>query len=105
MMKPSLGGADIGASISYETVPARPDDLPVGIIPGTFLSVVRKKRIFMAALLAGLALLAIVAMSVGAYDIRLDRMLAVLSGATPGAAEVVIWKIRLPRIASAVVVG
>ena len=52
----------------------------------------------MAALLAAMAAVAIVAVTRGAYDIDLDRLLNVFSGAAFGPADVVIWKIRLPRL-------
>ncbi|MCB2148453.1 MAG: iron ABC transporter permease [Deltaproteobacteria bacterium] len=51
------------------------------------------------------AFMALVAVTQGAYDITPGHLLRVLSGAAVGPADIVIWKIRLPRIISAIVVG
>jgi iron complex transport system permease protein len=77
----------------------------IGAVTESFLALVRKKWLIMVALLAAMAAVAIVAVTQGAYDIDLDRVLNVFYGAAFGPADVVIWKIRLPRIVSAIVAG
>ena len=59
----------------------------------------------MAALFSVLVLLAIVAITQGAYDIALGQLTQIFSGSAVGPADIVIWKIRLPRIVSAIMVG
>ncbi|MCB2186223.1 MAG: iron ABC transporter permease [Deltaproteobacteria bacterium] len=60
-------------------------------------------------LLAGLAavtlLLALQAVAVGSYGLSPARVLAILGGRGEGAQSVVVWNIRLPRIAAALVTG
>lgn len=76
-----------------------------GALTEAFLTVVRKRRILMLALLSTIVFLAVIAVTQGAYDITLDRMLQVFAGSALGPADIVIWKIRLPRIVSAIMVG
>ncbi len=65
-----------------------------------------RKRYMLLAGLAGLTiLLALQAVAVGAYDLSPYRVLMILLGQGEGAQTVVVWNIRLPRIAAAVVTG
>ena len=76
-----------------------------GQVTGAFLDLVRKKRLLLLVLLAATGLLAMIALTQGAYDIALGRLMKILSGESAGAADIVLWKIRLPRIVSAIMVG
>ena len=76
-----------------------------GQVTGAFLGLVRKKRSLMFVLLAATGGLAIIAMTQGAYDIALGRLMHIFSGSAVGPADIVVWKIRLPRIVSAIMVG
>ena len=105
MLKPSLGATDISGSVGCDAFSFRKDNLPMGALTGAFLSAVRKKRIAMAALLAALVAVAMLAVTQGTFDIGLNHLLGVFSGSSPGPADIVIWKIRLPRIVSSMVVG
>jgi iron complex transport system permease protein len=51
------------------------------------------------------AFLIVIALTRGAYDITPNMLWRVLTGAAAGPADIVIWKIRMPRIVSAIVVG
>ncbi|BBO82281.1 iron ABC transporter permease [Desulfosarcina ovata subsp. sediminis] len=93
------------ASLDTDEPEPSPMTQPPGRVTATFLGHVRRKKIL---LLGGIALaigLAIVAITQGAYDITLDHLLQVLSGAAAGPADIVVWKIRLPRIVAALVAG
>jgi len=58
------------------------------------------------AVLTGIALtLAVYAVTQGAYDLSPLRVLKVLTGGGGEAADVVVWNIRLPRIAAALMTG
>ena len=76
-----------------------------GQITKAFLGHVQKKRLLMFGLLAATLVLVIVAMTQGAYDIALGHLMQIFSGSAVGPADIVIWKIRLPRIVSAIMVG
>ena len=76
-----------------------------GQITKAFLGHVQKKRLLMFGLLAATLVLVIIAMTQGAYDIALGHLMQIFSGSAVGPADIVIWKIRLPRIVSAIMVG
>lgn len=105
MLNSSLNGGDAGCGIGSDD-PAPPSaTAPLGAVTEAFLGVVRGKRILMLFLLGLTAFLAVVAVTQGAYDITPGHLLRVLTGSAAGPADIVIWKIRLPRIISAIVVG
>lgn len=76
-----------------------------GHVTEAFLGDVKKKRLLMIGLLAATVILVIIAMTQGAYDIALGHLMQVFSGSAVGPADIVIWKIRLPRIVSAIIAG
>ncbi len=76
-----------------------------GAVSSAFLGLVRRKRRLLFALLAALVVMVFIALTQGAYDIALGHLIRVFSGAAFGPADIVIWKIRLPRIISAIMVG
>jgi iron complex transport system permease protein len=76
-----------------------------GTVTEAFLGLVRRKRLLLFGLLAAMGAMVILAVTQGAYDIALGRLLKIFSGSGIGPADIVIWKIRLPRIVSAIMVG
>ncbi len=76
-----------------------------GKVTDAFLGLVQKKRLLLLVLMAAAGVLAIIAMTQGAYDIALGHLMQIFSGSAVGPADIVIWKIRLPRIVSAIMVG
>ncbi len=76
-----------------------------GAVTSAFLGVARKKRLLLLVLLAATGVLSIIALTQGAYDIALGRLMQILAGDSAGPADIVLWKIRLPRIVSAIIVG
>jgi len=76
-----------------------------GSVTGTFLGQVRRYRLLMLVLLAAMGAMVTIAITQGAYDIALGHLLRIFSGSVFGPADIVIWKIRLPRIVSAIMVG
>jgi iron complex transport system permease protein len=64
----------------------------------------RKARLFVLGALL-LILLALVAVAVGSYDLTPGMVLRAVLAQTGGAIHTVVWNIRLPRIAAAVVSG
>ena len=70
-----------------------------------FLGLGRRKRLLLAALSATLTVMVVIALTQGAYDIALGHLMQIFSGSAVGTADIVIWKIRLPRIISAIMVG
>jgi len=76
-----------------------------GHVTKAFLGYVKKKRLLMLGLLAATVVLVIIALTQGAYDIALGHLMQIFSGSAVGPADIVIWKIRLPRIVSAIMVG
>jgi iron complex transport system permease protein len=80
-------------------------DDPLPSITAGYLHQVRKKMILMGALLAGGAVLAVYAVVLGSYGLSLENVLAALIGKAEGPAAVVVWSIRLPRVAASVVTG
>ncbi|WP_319523992.1 iron ABC transporter permease [uncultured Desulfosarcina sp.] len=100
---PIKGNADGPLDCGESMLPSA--NSPTGAVTESFLALVRKKWFIMVGLLVAMTAVAIVAVTHGAYEIGLDRVLKAFSGAAFGPADVVIWKIRLPRIVSAVVVG
>jgi iron complex transport system permease protein len=76
-----------------------------GKLTDAFLGLVKKKRLLLLVLLVATGALAAIAMTQGAYDIALGHLMQIFSGSAVGPADIVIWKIRLPRIVSAIMVG
>ncbi len=76
-----------------------------GAVTRAFLRRVRHKRILMLSLMGLSACLALVAVVRGAYHITVEELFGVITGSPAGPADIVIWKIRLPRIVSAVMAG
>lgn len=65
----------------------------------------RRKKVLFLSCLALLVLLALLAIAVGSYGLSVRDVLLTLLGYGEGAMRPVIWEIRLPRIASAVIAG
>lgn len=70
-----------------------------------YLRARRRGRRLLAFLLAMLVGLVLVALTNGSYGLSLGQVLTSLSGSTTGSADIVVWNLRLPRIASAMVAG
>jgi iron complex transport system permease protein len=70
-----------------------------------YRTAVRGKILLFFSCFALLVLLALLAIVVGSYGLSLDDVLRTLVGRGEGAMRAVIWEIRLPRIASAVIAG
>ena len=105
MLKPSWSRGDAGGKISSDAPLPPSAAAPLGAVTESFLAYVRGKRTLMVSLLGVTAFLAVVAVTQGAYDISPGHLLRVLTGSAVGPADIVVWKIRLPRIMSAIVVG
>lgn len=65
----------------------------------------RRKRLLLSLLGGGIVALGLYAITQGAYDLTVLKVIRVLTGGLNPAESVVIWNIRLPRIIGAVVVG
>lgn len=74
-------------------------------ITSDFLKREQRKRFFLLFLSALIALLVLYAITQGAYRIKFGNLLYSLAGLAEGVNQVVVWKIRLPRIAAALSVG
>ena len=70
-----------------------------------YRTAVRGKILLFLFSFALLVLLALAAIAVGPYGLSLREILRTLAGQGEGAMSAVIWEIRLPRIASAVIAG
>lgn len=91
------------AAIPYRNAGSIPR--PSGTATSAFLGYVRQKLLLLAGLAAATALLAVIAITQGAYDLTIPRTLQALFGAADGATKVVVWNIRMPRIIAALAVG
>ncbi len=105
MLKPSWSKGVTGGKISSDAPLPPSAAAPLGAVTESFLAYVRAKRTLMVSLLGVTAFLAMVAVTQGTYDISPSHLLRVLTGSAVGPADIVVWKIRLPRIMSAIVVG
>ena len=65
----------------------------------------RGKRVLLSLLGGGIVALGLYAVTQGAYDLTVQKVIRALTGGLNPAESVVIWNIRLPRIIGAVVVG
>lgn len=105
MLKPSWSGGDVRGKVGSPALTLGQVAPPPGTATEAFFGYVRGKRTLMLSLLGLTAFLAVLAVTQGAYDITPKHLMRVLMGATVGPADIVVWKIRLPRIISAIVVG
>jgi len=65
----------------------------------------RKNALLFVVLSIGLVVLAVYSMTAGTFKIPVSKVLAALVGSGDPQANILVWNIRLPRIASAVVAG
>ncbi|MFZ7128333.1 MAG: FecCD family ABC transporter permease [Desulfobacterales bacterium] len=70
-----------------------------------YLDRMRGKMFLLFFLVAGLLILCLFAVTRGSYDLPATDVLKAFSGRLPSSESVVIWRIRMPRIVSALVVG
>ena len=101
MSNPSWNSGNIGGADSMP----HPGKAAPGAVTQAFLGYIREKHTRMLLLLGLTAFLIVIAVTRGAYDITPNMLWRVLTGAAAGPADIVIWKIRMPRIVSAIVVG
>lgn len=80
------------------------DKSPLTITQG-YLQQIRKKMILMGVLLAVGIVLSVFAVALGTYGLSAAKVMAALIGRAEGPATVVVWNIRLPRVAASVVTG
>jgi len=78
---------------------------PPGSLVASYKGVLHRKALFFFVLLALLVALAVYAIAAGTYDLSALKVLRALLGYEEGAAGIVIWNIRMPRIVAAVVAG
>jgi len=78
---------------------------PQGKLVAAYKGVLRQKAIFFFVLLILLGVLAVYAIAAGTYDLSVLKVLHALLGHEEGAAGIVIWNIRMPRIVAAIVAG
>ena len=102
-MNPSSGRTCPGTTLGGDGL-SSPSNSP-GALTRTFLQRVRRKQILMLSLLGLTTFLALLAVVRGAYHLTFDDLFGVLTGSLAGPADIVIWKIRLPRIVSAIMAG
>lgn len=76
-----------------------------GTATRTYRRANRRKRLLLWILGGGIVVLGLYAVTQGAYDLTVRKVLRALTGGLSPAESVVIWNIRLPRIITAVVVG
>jgi iron complex transport system permease protein len=74
-------------------------------ITTTYLEFLRQKVLLLVALVGLTAIVALYAVTQGAYDIAVGDVIRALTGHAEGASRIVIANIRLPRIAAAIVCG
>lgn len=66
---------------------------------------IRNKIYLFTGLCLLLVMLIIYAIAVGSYDLSIAKILRTLLGMDTGTAKIVVWNIRMPRIAAAIVTG
>ena len=88
-----------GCHKPHVTVPSPPAATAV------FLSYVRRKLVLFAAFSGGTAVLAVLAITQGAYPLSVSNVIQALAGLAEGPTQVVVWNIRMPRIIAALAVG
>lgn len=71
----------------------------------SYAATTRKKTFLLFALAGGLVILVIVAAMVGRYPLSLAEVIRGLFGSAGETAKVVLWNVRLPRIAAALAAG
>jgi iron complex transport system permease protein len=76
-----------------------------GTATASYLKSVRQKKLFLVLLSGVMLLLVIYAVTHGAYALRIIQVWRAFIGDAGGAAEVVVWNIRLPRIIAALICG
>ncbi len=93
-----------------EDLTAVPDDgrihaaLP-GALTSAYLKHVRQKVLLLAFFLGALLLVALFALTQGAYDIPVREVLSTLTGSSDAVTKVALTNIRLPRVIAAIVGG
>jgi iron complex transport system permease protein len=90
------------ANVATKVIPSQAPDQSLRSQYGYRL---RRKYLLLLGLALGLALLSILALAWGSYDLSALKVLKALLGLETGTQAVVIWNIRLPRITAALVVG
>ena len=76
-----------------------------GSLVASYKGTLRKKTLFFFLLLAILFILAVYAVAAGTYDLSPLKVISALFGQEEGAADIVIWNIRMPRIVASIVAG
>jgi iron complex transport system permease protein len=74
-------------------------------ITAAYVGRVREKMLLLAVLLAVSGLVAIYAVALGTYELSAKMVVSALLGKAAGPVMVVVWNIRLPRVAASVVTG
>jgi iron complex transport system permease protein len=83
----------------------RPTGFPTLTITAAYQARFRRKLFLMAVLIGTGAILAVYAVALGSYDLSGRVVINALLGKSEGPEAVVVWSIRLPRIAAAVITG
>jgi len=95
------GGSDVidsAAATDRANFPASP-------LVRSYRQSLRRSYLLLAGLAGLLLILVVLAVAVGSYDLSLGSILRALVGLESGPRAVVIWNIRLPRIAAALAAG
>lgn len=74
-------------------------------ITSTYLKSIRVRLLALAALAGAIVVLAVYALGTGVYDLSPVSLIRTLLTGGEGAADIVVWNIRMPRIVAAVVSG
>lgn len=80
-------------------------EIATGSVTTTYFEDLRKKALLLIALVCLTAIVALYAVTQGAYEIAVPDVMRALTGHAEGACRVVIANIRLPRIVAAIVCG
>ena len=81
------------------------NDQPPGYLVATYKGAIRKKALFFFLLLALTVILALYAVAAGTFELSVMKVIRALLGQEEGAAGIVIWNIRMPRIIASIVAG
>lgn len=81
------------------------DHRAAGSLTSRYLAYSHKRWLWLLALLAAIVGVALFAIRFGAYPIALQELLQTLMGKGEAATQAAIWRIRMPRIAGALVCG
>lgn len=75
------------------------------VVPDDYRRFTLRKKVILAVLAGLIVVMALVAINAGAMDLNLKQVIGAIAGRGGDVAEMVVWRIRLPRIAAAIMAG